>query len=266
MTKQKIVLIFALLSAILSILVPFCRAEWSDYRVNPGYDGYSQSWQSYKQQNPVKTNANATFNGASNVWEKIGNWFSSAVSSMGNFLKNVAVNTYRAVKNFSINIYNNVHNFFVKAPDIRINTATAPPRVSAATTGIEQNIANTGGINSIVKTESGKSPIPAEQYIAKASGQKPSATPDATNIPAYAIQEKRPTIQVVSDAGKLNDAGVGAIHESPVNQTPLEPAPAKGGLPLTGQENIAVITPHTNKTTQPRYYAGGELGEGETHP
>jgi hypothetical protein len=100
-------LIYFLVSALLGLNLS-AYAYNNDYHSSTYQDSYSQSWQSYKQQNNIKTETYVQQS-----------WWSKTVTNVNNFLANIGAAINRTLNNigsFFTNAYNSIKNIFVKAP------------------------------------------------------------------------------------------------------------------------------------------------------
>jgi hypothetical protein len=85
------------------VAAPHLYAWNNDYKSSSNYESYSQSWQSYKEQNNIKTE---TAYVQQSWYQKLGGWLYNAADTMGRAIINFAVKVYDVTKNFIVNIYN----------------------------------------------------------------------------------------------------------------------------------------------------------------
>ena len=89
---------------IFSLVLANSGYAWNnDYQSSQNYDSYSQSWNSYKQQNNIKTEAYVQQSWWSKTITNVGNFFSSAANTISKIATNVGsffTNAQTALKIF----------------------------------------------------------------------------------------------------------------------------------------------------------------------
>jgi hypothetical protein len=235
----------------------------NDYGSSPAYDSYSQSWQSYKQQNNINTQPTYQQTWWNSAVNSIGNFFSGVTQAVTNFVTNVG--------NFFNNIVTSVQNFFVKTPDIKANQATAPPDLAS--------IQSSGVINHAPTLDSSRSLSVPSQDGTYRNERTDTATKTKDNPYAYLTAEKAcydpraAGLPEMSDAyqaivkeyaardqwvaqRKVQSVDVGAIGQSPValdasSAVPAIDQPVAIPKNTINQDTVKTITPLQVTPAQP---------------
>jgi len=233
---SKIFIIFVFLLGLFNL----AYALNNDYQSSTSYDSYSQSWQSYKQQNNIKTE---------NYVQQ--SWWSKTFSNVTNLLADIGASINKALNNiasFFTSAYNSIKNVFVKTPEIKTNLDTAPPKdINASSTknintDLNKSLSNKNTTIDTAKTQGTQKNNPYANLV-----DKPWNDPRAVGVPQISpVYQKIEAEYAARDKWVADQQGEGKLADTkPMDVrvgAGLAPAQSQD-IAAISQQDVAVISP-----------------------